>query len=68
MMCYRDRTYCDAPCAVGPAAAGRALCSRFVTDEVRAAADRAGLPLALSDFRDTCPRFVRAALRPEETP
>ncbi len=50
MICYRDRTYCDAPCA-------RTKCDRFVTPKVRAAANRDGLPLALNNFQETCDRF-----------
>ena len=50
MMCYRDRTYCAGPCAV-------ADCSRQITDEVTDAANRAGMPLAISDLRETCPRY-----------
>jgi hypothetical protein len=49
-MCYRDRTYCAGPCAT-------AECSRQITDEVTDAANRAGLPLAVSDLRDTCPKY-----------
>ena len=49
-LCYRDRTYCDAPC--------RTLdCSRNVTDEVRDGADRLNLPLALSPLWKRCPDF-----------
>ena len=47
MMCYRDRTYCAGPCT-------SLECSRLITPEVEAAAERAGLPLAISDFRATC--------------
>lgn len=49
-MCYRDRTYCEAPCA--------AECERKATPELAAAADRAGLPLALSDWRVSCPAYT----------
>lgn len=51
MMCYRDRTYCSAPCVT-------VECSRCVTPEIEAASERSGMPLALSDFRDTCGRYV----------
>jgi hypothetical protein len=47
MMCYRDRTYCDAPCSTE-------RCPRQITAEVEAAANRAGLPIAISDLRDGC--------------
>lgn len=61
MKCYRDRTYCEGPCAT-------ADCSRQITDEVTAAADRAGLPLAISDLREGCDRYVPPAEAPSGTP
>lgn len=49
MICYRDRTYCDAPCVtVG--------CDRMATPEVEADAKRIGLLLSLADLRDVCDR------------
>jgi hypothetical protein len=54
MMCYRDRTYCQGPCAFTG-------CSRQITDDVTKAAERAGLPLAISDFRNTCRDYVPAS-------
>lgn len=53
MMCYRDRTYCSGPCD--------AKCDRQITDEVTDAANAAGLPLAISDFRATCPHYAGAS-------
>lgn len=50
MMCYRDRTYCSAPCA--------AECSRKATQEVEEAAKRLELPLSLADLRDCCDEYV----------
>jgi len=49
-LCYRDRTYCTAPCRTID-------CSRNVTDEVQADADRLSLPLALSPLWKRCPDF-----------
>jgi hypothetical protein len=46
-MCYRDRAYCAGPCAY-------VKCARQITDAVTAAAERAGLPLAVMDLRDGC--------------
>ena len=56
MMCYRDRTYCTAAC-------GADECSRKVTAGVEAAAERAGLPLALSDLSTDCDKYVPGAAR-----
>lgn len=50
-MCYRDRTYCEGPC-------GFAECSRQITREAEADARARDLPLAISDFRATCPSYV----------
>jgi hypothetical protein len=53
-MCYRDRTYCEAPCA----AEG---CSRKLTPEVERSASRVGLPIALSDLRVGCTKYLPLA-------
>jgi hypothetical protein len=47
MMCFRDWTFCSGPCATHE-------CQRQITEAVTAAAERAGLPLAISDLRDVC--------------
>jgi hypothetical protein len=59
-MNYRDRTYCAGPCAAED-------CSRQITAEVTDAANRAGLPLSISDFRSACPDF-RPTARCEKPP
>lgn len=51
MMCYRDRTYCDAPCDARD-------CDRRITPEIEADAERVGMPLAISDFRDVCSKYL----------
>ena len=56
MICYKDRSFCSAPCKTF-------TCSRQFTDEIHLAArewwgsDEA--PIALSDFSKTCPDFER---------
>ena len=48
MICYRDRTYCSAPCA-------NRECSRCVTPEIEAEAKRWDLPICYGDLR--CAQF-----------
>ncbi len=60
MICYRDRTYCDAPCS--------AECDRMVTPEVEQDAERVGLPLAIADLSDLCTRRVPPPSPPRDTP
>lgn len=56
MICYRDRTYCDAPCPVSD-------CDRLLTPDVERAArawwgsESEEPPIAVADLRATCARF-----------
>jgi hypothetical protein len=43
MLCYRDMTFCTSPYCKGE-------CGRELTEEVRAAADKAGLPISCQHF------------------
>lgn len=48
MITYKDKTFCSAEC-------DNSECHRFYDQGVKADADNAGLPVALSDFSPTCP-------------
>lgn len=56
MMCYKDMTFCRAVCE-------NSLCHRQYTPEVSEAARKwwgdDGAPIALSDFSEGCPAYVR---------
>lgn len=58
MICFRDMTFCTAPCV-------NSECHRRLTIEVRAAAERwwgkPGAPIAVADFSRNCPAY-----QPEE--
>lgn len=47
MICYRDRAYCQSDCT-------QTACSRFPTDEEKAAAKEMGLPMSFQDFSGRC--------------
>ena len=51
MLCYRDRTFCNAECSNNE-------CPIRVTDKLWKEADDFGLPLALADFSNTCKVFI----------
>ena len=61
MLCYRGMTYCSfhAGCKAGP------FCTRSLTDDVRADAARAGLPI--SQFVDKPPCFDPVEVETKET-
>lgn len=50
MIVYKDRAFCSAAC-------GNCECYRCVTPEIRAGADKTGLPFWFMDFKDgdDCP-------------
>jgi hypothetical protein len=60
MMCYKDRTYCDAPCK------HQGTCRRseaFAMAEKQASPDpfiRGTMPLATADFSGQCDDFFHA--------
>ena len=62
MICYRDRTFCEACC-------GTRSCPRMLTDEVRAAARRwwgsDDPPITVADLHQTCSAWTPPS---EETP
>jgi len=57
MICYRDRTWCTAPCI-------NADCDRRYTPEVETAAERwwgkPGAPVSLANRSERCPEFQAA--------
>lgn len=52
MLCYKDRTFCEAKCS-------NTECSRLLTHELEVEADNFGLPLAVSDFSNDCKEFKK---------
>ena len=56
MRCYRDRTYC----AYFPDCAQGVDCPRALTDEVKDAAEREGLPICQYAERPECFSYVFA--------
>lgn len=57
MMCFRDQTFCSAPCSVLD-------CSRNFTEDQRQAAYRwwggPGAPVSMSPLHTTCPDYKPA--------
>ena len=47
MLCYRDMTFCQSDCT-------NKECSRFISEAVVEGSEKTGLPLAVSDFSETC--------------
>lgn len=58
MICFKDETFCVAPCSVND-------CTKKLTKEVTEAADRwwagcsGSAPIAMSDYSDTCEHFIK---------
>ena len=50
MLCYKDRTFCSSDCT-------NRDCYRYLTPEDRNRAAEMDLPIAWSDFSDTCPDY-----------
>lgn len=51
MLCYKDRTFCSANCA-------NEKCSVLFTEKVEKDAAKFGLPVACSDFSDSCDDYI----------
>ena len=51
MICYRDQSYCASDCI-------NSQCFRYLSDEVKAGAEKCGLPIATTDFSDDCDDYV----------
>ncbi len=50
MICYKDKTFCIAKCAV-------VKCSRKATDELFKEANAFGMGVAVSDFSEVCDEY-----------
>ena len=52
MLCYRDMTFCgnSKECLTTD-------CPRYLSDDVITEANVFGLPLAIGEFKEGCPRF-----------
>ena len=51
MICYRDRSYCQSDCT-------NTDCPRFISEAVVEGSEKTGLPLAVSDFSETCEEYT----------
>lgn len=58
MLCYRDMTFCGNSDTCSKVRD----CHRGITKEVQSAADSFGLPLAISDFKETCSEYKEKEL------
>lgn len=62
MLCFKDMTFCDAPC-------GNVMCHRRLTDKVRHAAkewwgeNKGEPPMSVSDYTSVCADFKPEILR-----
>lgn len=63
MLCYRDRTFCNANCK-------NIDCDDRLTPTIEASAERwwgkPGAPISVSDFSEQCPDYQDADFDPEE--
>ena len=51
MICYKDMTFCKSSCT-------NIDCFRLLTEQVFLDANEFGLPVAQSDFSDTCEAYM----------
>ena len=62
MICYRDRTFCSAPCF-------NKSCSRLLTEQVKEGARKwwgsDSAPIALSNFSEDCEAFQPSEVKNE---
>ena len=61
MICYRDRTFCTAACA-------NDQCGIKLTEAVKEAAAKSGLPVSFADYRETCEIFIPEAIPGQALP
>jgi hypothetical protein len=51
MITYKDRAFCNSPCA-------NTDCPRFLSNDVRKGAQKIGLPISLMSFMDECEEHI----------
>jgi len=52
MICYRDQSYCASDCI-------NSQCFRYLSDKVKAGAEKCGLPIAMADFSEECKGYMK---------